>query len=177
MVAGKYHHPSLDAKLTSRILLHTPAASTISLLAQRMLRSVGISVAICPTAVRRCRHGFRVICRKCPLIRRALEKDQANYKRSKAFSSWQRGKQESRCCDCWTRPESAWKRQEGGVRETCLAAPGIDVCPRHQAQHIIGLRRRLRRTDLPVVNLWFKVEGVIKYEPSSAATAHRPSQL
>ena len=34
MVAGNYHHPSLDDKLTSRILVNTPAASTTSLLAQ-----------------------------------------------------------------------------------------------------------------------------------------------
>ena len=29
---------------------------------------------------------------------------------------------------------------------------------------------------LTVVNIWFEVKGLIKYGPSSAATAHRPSQ-
>ena len=57
-----------------------------------------------------------------------------------------RNRRESRRSDCWTRPNHL-EHQEGSMQETRLAAPGIDVCLRHQGKGQV-LTRHLRSIEL-----------------------------
>ena len=70
----------------------------------------------------------------------ALTKDQANYNSLKASCD---GKKQARvqAQSLLDSAESAWStRKEGSMQETCLAAPGIDVCFRHQGERRVLMR-------------------------------------